>query len=131
MRTIGPGAYHPEKSQYSYIDQMGDFKLEANVEYRFPIIGKLNGAAFLDAGNVWLLRDSENQPGGKFTFKDFGKQIALGTGVGIRYDLDFLVIRFDLGIGIHAPYDTGKRGYYNMPSFGKSLGYHFAIGYPF
>jgi len=131
MRTIGPGAYHPEKSQYSYVDQMGDFKLEVNAEYRFPIVGKLQGATFLDAGNVWLLRDSENQPGGKFTFKDFGKQIALGTGVGIRYDLDFLVIRFDLGIGIHAPYDTGKRGYYNMPSFGKSLGYHFAIGYPF
>ena len=131
MRTIGPGAYHPEKSQYSYVDQMGDFKLEVNAEYRFPIVGKLQGATFLDAGNVWLLRDSENQPGGKFTFKDFGKQIALGTGVGIRYDLDFLVIRFDLGIGIHAPYDTGKRGYYNMSSFGKSLGYHFAIGYPF
>ena len=131
MRTIGPGAYHPEKSQYSYVDQMGDFKLEVNAEYRFPIVGKLQGATFLDAGNVWLLRDSENQPGGKFTFKDFGKQIALGTGVGIRYDLDFLVIRFDLGIGIHAPYDTGKRGYYNMPNFGKSLGYHFAIGYPF
>lgn len=131
MRTIGPGSYHPETSQYSYIDQTGDLKLEANVEYRFPIVGKLQGAAFLDAGNVWLLRDSDNQPGGKFTFKDFGKQIALGTGVGLRYDLDFLVIRFDLGIGIHAPYDTGKRGYYNMPSFGKSLGYHFAIGYPF
>ncbi|MBP5630631.1 MAG: BamA/TamA family outer membrane protein [Bacteroidaceae bacterium] len=131
MRTIGPGAYHPEKSQYSYVDQMGDFKLEVNAEYRFPIVGKLQGATFLDAGNVWLLRNSENQPGGKFTFKDFGKQIALGTGVGIRYDLDFLVIRFDLGIGIHAPYDTGKRGYYNMTSFGKSLGYHFAIGYPF
>ena len=131
MRTIGPGAYHPERSQYSYVDQMGDFKLEVNAEYRFPIVGKLQGATFLDAGNVWLLRNSENQPGGKFTFKDFGKQIALGTGVGIRYDLDFLVIRFDLGIGIHAPYDTGKGGYYNMPSFGKSLGYHFAIGYPF
>ena len=110
---------------------MGDFKLEVNAEYRFPIVGKLNGAAFLDAGNVWLLRNSENQPGGQFRFKDFGKQIALGTGVGLRYDLDFLVIRFDLGIGIHAPYDTGKRGYYNMTSFGKSLGYHFAIGYPF
>lgn len=131
MRTIGPGAYHPERSQYSYVDQMGDFKLELNAEYRFPIVGKLQGATFLDAGNVWLLRNSENQPGGKFRFKDFGKQIALGTGVGIRYDLDFLVIRFDLGIGIHAPYDTGKSGYYNMPSFGKSLGYHFAIGYPF
>ena len=131
MRTIGPGSYHPETSQYSYIDQMGDLKLEVNAEYRFPIIGKLNGAAFLDAGNVWLLRNSENQPGGKFTFKNLGKEIALGTGVGLRYDLDFLVIRFDLGIGIHAPYDTGKRGYYNMPKFGKSLGYHFAIGYPF
>ena len=131
MRTIGPGAYHPATSQYSYIDQTGDLKLEANVEYRFPIVGKLQGAVFLDAGNVWLLRKSDSQPGGEFTFKNFGKQIALGTGVGIRYDLDFLVIRFDLGVGIHAPYDTGKRGYYNMKSFGKSLGYHFAIGYPF
>ena len=131
MRTIGPGAYHPVRSQYSYVDQMGDLKLEANVEYRFPIVGKLQGAAFLDAGNVWLLRESDSQPGGQFSFRDFGDQIALGTGVGIRYDLDFLVIRFDLGIGIHAPYDTGRSGYYNMPSFGKSLGYHFAIGYPF
>ena len=57
--------------------------------------------------------------------------IALGTGLGIRYDLDFLIIRFDLGVGLHAPYDTGKSGYYNMPSVGKSLGYHLAIGYPF
>ena len=131
MRTIGPGSYHPVKSQYSYIDQMGDLKLEANLEYRFPIVGKLQGATFLDAGNVWLLRESESQPGGQFGFRNLGEQIALGTGVGLRYDLDFLVIRFDLGIGIHAPYDTGKRGYYNMPSFGRSLGYHFAIGYPF
>ena len=131
MRTIGPGAYHPASSQYSYVDQMGDLKLEANIEYRFPIVGQLQGAAFIDAGNVWLLRESENQRGGQFNIKSFGEQIALGTGVGLRYDLDFLVIRFDLGIGIHAPYDTGKRGYYNMPSFGRSLGYHFAIGYPF
>lgn len=131
MRTIGPGAYHPRKTQYSYVDQMGDLKLEANIEYRFPIVGKLQGATFIDAGNVWLLRESASQTGGKFRFRDFGEQIALGTGVGIRYDLDFLVIRFDLGIGIHAPYDTGRRGYYNMPSFGRSLGYHFAIGYPF
>ena len=131
MRTIGPGAYHPAKSQFSYVDQMGDLKFEANLEYRFPIVGKLGGAAFLDAGNVWLLRNSDSQPGGQFRIKDFGKQIALGTGVGLRYDLDFLVIRFDLGIGIHAPYDTGKRGYYNMPHFGRSLAYHFAIGYPF
>ena len=131
MRNIGPGSYHPATSQYSYIDQMGDLKLEANLEYRFPIIGKLQGAAFIDAGNVWLLRESPSQVGGKFSFRNFGEQIALGTGAGLRYDLDFLVIRFDLGIGIHAPYDTGRSGYYNMPSFGRSLGYHFAIGYPF
>lgn len=131
MRTIGPGAYHPKSSQYSYVDQMGDFKLEVNLEYRFPIVGKLQGATFVDAGNVWLLRESQTQQGGQFSFRNFGEQIALGTGVGLRYDLDFLVIRFDLGIGIHAPYDTGRRGYYNMPRFGRSLGYHFAIGYPF
>ena len=131
MRTIGPGSYHPAKSQYSYVDQMGDLKLELNMEYRFPIVGRLHGAAFIDAGNVWLLRESPNQQGGQFNIKNLGDQIALGTGVGLRYDLDFLVIRFDLGIGIHAPYDTGRSGYYNMPSFGRSLGYHFAIGYPF
>lgn len=131
MRTIGPGSYHPASSQYSYIDQMGDLKLEFNLEYRFPIIGQLHGATFLDAGNVWLLRESASQPGGQFNFKDLGDRIALGTGLGLRYDLDFLVIRFDVGVGIHAPYDTGRSGYYNMTKFGHSLGYHFAIGYPF
>lgn len=131
IRSIGPGSYHPVKSTYSYIDETGDLKLEANLEYRFPIIANLYGAAFIDAGNVWLIRENEKQPGGKINMSEFGKTIALGTGVGLRYDLDFLVIRFDLGIGIHAPYDTGKSGYYNMPSFGKSLGYHLAIGYPF
>lgn len=131
IRSIGPGSYHPAKSTYSYIDETGDLKLEANIEYRFPIIANLYGAAFIDAGNVWLLRENDKQPGGKINMSDFGNTIALGTGVGLRYDLDFLVIRFDLGIGIHAPYDTGKSGYYNMPSFGKSLGYQFAIGYPF
>ena len=131
IRSIGPGSYHPARSTYSYIDETGDLKLEANIEYRFPIIANLYGAAFIDAGNVWLMRENDKQPGGKINMSDFGKTIALGTGVGLRYDLDFLVIRFDLGIGIHAPYDTGKSGYYNMPSFGKSLGYQFAIGYPF
>lgn len=131
MRSIGPGAYHPAQSSYSYITQMGDLKMEINAEYRFPIVGNLNGAAFIDAGNVWLLREDEQMQGGSFRLKDFGREIALGTGLGIRYDLEILVLRFDVGVGIHAPYDTGRSGYYNMPSFGKSLGYHFAIGYPF
>lgn len=131
IRSIGPGSYKPEESNYSYLDQVGTLRLEANLEYRFPIVGSLFGAAFVDAGNVWLLKDDPTRPGGKFEFRNLGKELALGTGIGLRYDLDFLVVRFDLGIGIHAPYDTGKSGYYNMTSFGKSLGYHFAIGYPF
>lgn len=131
MRSIGPGTYHPATSGYSYIDQMGDLKLEANVEYRFPLVGNLSGALFLDAGNVWLLKPDAARPGGSFNPKTFGKEIALGTGFGFRYDLDFLVLRFDVGIGLHAPYDTGKRSYYNMPKFMDSLGYHIAVGYPF
>lgn len=131
VRSIGPGSYLPESSRYSYIDQVGDLKLEANLEYRFPLIGSLEGAIFLDAGNVWLLRPDDARPGGSFNPKTFGREIALGTGFGFRYDLDFLVVRFDVGIGIHAPYETSRRGYYNMPKFWDSLGYHIAVGYPF
>ena len=132
VRSLGPGTYHPASdTKYSYIDQTGDIKLEANVEYRFPIFGDLYGATFLDAGNVWLLRKEESRPGGQLTLRNFAKSIALGTGVGVRYDLEFLVLRLDLGIALHAPYDTGKRGYYNIPKFKDGLGLHFAIGYPF
>ena len=129
-RTIGPGSYSPARSHWSYLDQMGDFKLEGNVEYRFPIISSLYGALFVDAGNVWLLDKDDNRPGGSLG-KNFGREIALGTGLGLRYDLDFLVLRFDIGVGIHAPYETSKRGYYNMPRFKDSLGFHLAVGYPF
>ena len=132
IRSIGPGRYHSdEDNQYSYIDQTGDVKFEANIEYRFNIFGDLHGAVFLDAGNVWLVRPDEARPGAEFTLKKFYENIALGTGFGLRYDLDILVLRLDMGIGLHAPYDTGKDGYYNIPSFGKGLGFHFAIGYPF
>ena len=132
VRSIGPGTYNPAtNNKYSYLDQTGDVKLEANVEYRFPIFGDLYGATFLDAGNVWLLRKDENRPGGEFTLKNLAKSIAVNTGVGVRYDLTFLVIRLDLGIALHVPYETGKSGYYNIPKFKDGLGLHFAIGYPF
>lgn len=131
IRSIGPGSYKSKGGKYSYIDQNGDIKIEANVEYRFNIWGGLNGAVFLDAGNVWLAREDEARPGGKFTFKNFAKEIALGTGVGLRYDLSFLVLRFDVGFGLHTPYETSKKGYYNIEKFGDAIGYHFAIGYPF
>lgn len=131
VRGVGPGHYTPGNSEFSYIDQMGDFKIELNAEYRFPIVSILKGAVFLDAGNVWLLNTDENRKGGTFKISRFGKDLALGTGAGLRLDLDFLILRFDVGVGIHAPYDTGKSGYYNMPRFKDSLGYHFAVGYPF
>ena len=132
VRSLGPGTYTPGRNvKYGYVDQTGDIKLEANVEYRFPIFGDLYGATFLDAGNIWLLRNDPTRPGGQLTMRNFFKSIALGTGVGVRYDLTFLVVRLDLGIAIHAPYETGKSGYYNIPKFKDGLGLHFAIGYPF
>ncbi len=132
VRSLGPGSYHaPSDTPDDYFDQTGTFKLEANVEYRFPIAGPLHGAAFLDAGNVWLLKADPARPGGALRGSTFLRDIALGTGVGLRFDISMLVIRADLGIGIHAPYNTGHGGYYNMESFGKSLAFHLAIGYPF
>lgn len=132
VRSIGPGSYHPAADAlYSYLDQTGNLKLEANIEYRFPIAGSLFGAVFLDAGNVWLLKEDSNRPGGKFAWSSFGKDVALGTGAGLRLDITYIVLRFDVGVPIHAPYDTGKSGYYNINKVWKNLGYHLAIGYPF
>lgn len=132
VRSIGPGSYRPEPDKvYAYMDQTGDLKLEANVEYRFPLLGSLYGATFLDAGNIWLLHKDEQRPGAQFSFSRLGKELALGTGVGLRYDLEFLILRLDLGMAIHAPYETSKKGYYNIPKFKDGLGLHFAIGYPF
>lgn len=133
IRSIGPGRYYQssDENKYAYIDRTGDLKFEANLEYRFPIMGDLHGATFLDCGNIWLLREDPDRPGGCLKAGHFFKDLALGTGFGFRYDMDFLVIRFDVGIGLHLPYETGKRGYYNLPRFKDGMGYHFAIGYPF
>ena len=132
VRSVGPGSYHVDKETANgYFDQTGTFKFEFNTEYRFPIYGPLGGALFLDAGNIWLLKDDPDRPGGKLTGSRFFKDLAVGTGCGLRFDIGMIVVRGDLGVGIHAPYDTGKSGYYNMRSFGKSLAFHLAIGYPF
>lgn len=130
-RTIGPGRYRDTTGRGTYLDQAGDFKFEANAEYRFDIVSNLNGAWFIDAGNVWNLRKDDSHPDGKIGDGGLLNSIALGTGFGLRYDLEFLVLRFDIGVGIHAPYDTGRRGYYNIPKFWDGLGFHFAVGYPF
>ncbi len=131
-RNIGPGGYPPEENnKYAFINHVGDMRFEANLEYRFRMVNDLHGAVFLDSGNVWLLRNDESRPNAQFKPKNFFKQLALGTGVGLRYDMDYLVFRLDLGIALHDPYDTGKSGYYNIPHFKDGLALHFAIGYPF
>lgn len=128
VRSIGPGRYYTNQSRLSYMDQTGDIKFQANVEYRPRLFGNLYGALFVDAGNVWALRNDGYREGSKLQMKNLLKDMALGTGVGIRYDLEFFVLRLDWGIGIHVPY---KSGFYNMNSFKDSQSLHFAIGYPF
>ena len=128
VRSIGPGRYYTNQSRLSYMDQTGDIKFQANVEYRPRLFGNLYGALFVDAGNVWALRDDGYREGSKLQMKNLLKDMALGTGAGIRYDLEFFVLRLDWGIGIHVPY---KSGFYNMNSFKDSQSLHFAIGYPF
>ena len=133
IRSLGPGSYRPpEGDRNGYLDQTGDFKLEANIEFRFPIYGRLGGAVFLDAGNIWLLKNDPLRPGGSLNWRGLGREIALGTGVGLRVDVSVLVLRADLGIALHTPYpNPEKRGYYNISNFRDGLGLHIAIGYPF
>ena len=131
VRSIGPGSYTTDVSRLSYLDQTGDIKLQLNLEYRFNLFGSLYGATFIDAGNVWALRDDGYRHGAQFKVKNVLKEMALGTGVGIRYDLDFLVLRLDWGVGLHVPYETGKSGFYNIPKFKDGQAIHLAIGYPF
>lgn len=134
IRTLGPGSFRPAESNVNgFFDQTGNFLMEASVEFRFPIWSGLEGAAFVDAGNIWLLKPDELRPGGELTLKSLGREIALGTGLGLRYNVaNYLVLRVDVGVPLHAPYDTGKAGYYNIAgSFWKNLCLHLAIGYPF
>lgn len=130
LRSIGPGSYHSE-GRYAYIDHTGDLKLEANVEWRFPLVGQLSGALFADAGNVWLLRADDTRPGAQFRYDTLWRDMALGTGFGLRYNLRVFLLRIDVGVPIHVPYATTKRGYYNVPHFGKGLCFHLGVGYPF
>jgi len=159
--AYGPGNFHSPKYNQNFF-HAGDIKLEANVELRFPIVWKLFGAVFVDAGNVWNWRNTsdllssedyaavvetmgltEELQNGFIGNPNIAKQIALGTGAGLRLDIDGLVIRLDLGVGIHAPYQTYKytkegtvdysrpiNSYYNIPAL-DGLRINFGIGYPF
>ena len=135
VRGIGPGRFAGlDDKAISYLVQNGDIKFVCNLEYRRQLFGNLHAALFLDAGNVWNFREGDGDTRfaeGQFRFNRFFRDIAVGTGVGIRYDLSFLILRLDWGIGLHVPYDTGKSGFYNIDSFKDSHTLHFAIGYPF
>ena len=131
MRSIGPGSYRaPKDLQNGYFDQTGTFKFELNSEYRFPIISVLHGAVFVDTGNIWLLKNDPLRSGGELKGRTFLKEMALGTGVGLRIDLGMMVIRGDLGYGLHAPYYNGTNHYFNI-RFKDAFAFHLAIGYPF
>ena len=131
VRSIGPGKYYPPEYTWSFMDQTGDIKLELNLEYRARLFGSLYGASFLDAGNVWAMRQDITRENAVFKLQNVLREMAVGTGVGIRYDLGFLVLRLDWGIGIHVPYDTGKTGFYNIQHFKDGQAIHLAVGYPF
>lgn len=131
VRSIGPGSYRAPKDQVNgYFDQTGTFKFEFNAEYRFPIAGDLHGAAFIDTGNIWLLKNDPLRPGGQLQAKTFLKDLALGTGAGLRYDMEMIVLRLDVGYGLHTPYSNGTPHYFNV-AFKDAFAVHLAIGYPF
>lgn len=138
IRSLGPGSYRPEViSATSFFDQSGDIRVEGNLEYRHPITGIFHGAAFLDAGNVWLVNDNPALPGGLFT-SNWYKELAVGAGYGLRIDLDFFVIRFDLATPLRKPFlPEGERWVFSAFAPGnanwrrENLVLYFAIGYPF
>ncbi len=132
IRTVGPGSFRSDPGEaYGYFDQTGDFKLEANVELRIPIVAGLQTAVFFDAGNIWMLGKDTDRPGSQLMARTFLKNVATGTGIGLRYDLGFLVVRGDFGVGLHLPWDTGRRGYFNAFWTKPARTFHLAIGYPF
>ena len=138
-RSIGPGTYdvlaNPSAGNLRFIDQRGDLKLEGNIEYRFDIIKSLKGAMFVDAGNIWLLRDNSNQrPEGKFDKNTFLKQLAVGTGAGLRFDFSFFVLRLDVAFPLRRPaqgWVTKDIDFGSSSWRGDNIVFNIAIGYPF
>ena len=136
-RTLGPGAYHTQETGFQ-ANEAGDIKLEVNTELRFPIISILNGAVFADAGNIWMQRSDSTRPGGRFQFNDAFNELAVSTGVGLRFDLSFFVLRFDVAFPLRKPWlPEGERWVVDQIDFSdkgwrkENLVLNIAIGYPF
>jgi hypothetical protein len=143
VRSLGPGSYRyypgniaPRKYVPPFLNQTADIKLEANAEYRFKLFWILEGALFIDAGNIWTFRNDSSQVGSQFSFKKFYDDIAIGTGAGLRLDLDFVILRVDLGIKLRDPYalwptDHSKWIVMQRPYSKDDFTVVFGIGYPF
>ena len=133
VRGLGPGRYVSRNGTIDYINQSGDIKLDLSLEYRMPLFWKLDGAMFVDAGNIWTIYNYDDQPGGVFLWDEFYKQIAVSYGVGVRLDLNFLVLRLDAAMkAVNPVYAEGPLRYpISHPRFGRDFAWHFAVGYPF
>ena len=133
VRTLGPGNFSSTDHRIDFINQTGDLRLDLNAEYRTYLFGKLNGAVFIDAGNIWTLHNYAEQPGGLFKFNEFYKQIAVAYGLGLRFNFDYFILRFDLGMkAINPAYTNGKEHYpIWYPDFRRDATFHFAVGLPF
>lgn len=135
MRSIGPGTVHIDDVNLAYTQHNGDLKFIGNIEYRPQLFGSLYGALFLDFGNVWSINPDRNKEFIEEIGSGYGDpskfDMAIDAGIGIRYDLDFFVLRLDWGFALHTPYDNGKPGFFNFPSFKKGQCLTFGIGYPF
>jgi outer membrane protein assembly factor BamA len=132
-RSLGPGSYQRNPNQQNLLlDQSGEIKITGSIEYRFPITYKLDGAMFFDAGNVWLLHEDTSRVGGQFKWDSFLQEVALGFGMGLRVNLDYIVIRLDAALPFRNPYkENGTYWTFTSPYFFKNYILSLAIGYPF
>lgn len=133
VRGLGPGSFKGTDGRIDFINQTGDMKLDINAEYRTHLLWKLHGAVFIDAGNIWTLRDYAEQPGGQFRFDRFWKQIAVAYGLGLRLNFDYFILRLDGGMkAINPAYDDTKHHFPIIyPNFKHDFTLHFAVGLPF
>lgn len=129
VRSLGPGVYKAE--EVDYLNQSGDIRLLANVEYRFKLIWVVEGALFSDVGNIWTINNKTSQPGGYFQINNFYKQLAMAYGIGARFDFSFFVFRLDLGIKGYDPVRETPNRWVSSPSFSQDMTLHLAINYPF
>lgn len=133
VRELGPGKYRGTDGRIDFINQTGDMKLDINVEYRTSLFWKLNGALFVDAGNIWTLRNYAEQPGGQFQLDSFYQQLAVAYGLGLRLNFDYFILRFDMGMKAINPAYTTQEEHYAIfhPKWSRDFAFHFAVGFPF